>query len=288
MGRRTDQTRSTAGGRPLRACILDFDGVIADTEPLHAEAKRRTLDRYGIAYSPTLFDAFKGRTDVDFFDYVAAELSPTSHDPSVLLEAKRREYATLFKGVKLMPGFTSFLPLARRRFELLGIATSATRHDFELVARRFDFARSIDTVVTSDDTVRFKPDPEPYLVAWSDSVLPPTRRSWSKTRPTASDQRSLPARSWWAWIRHSSDGTSRPPGRTLWSGALKRCQAGSTRSSLERERAAQDGPARPAREPAPIRCCLIRCASAAKGPSPMAWVATMGRIASGNSPTDER
>jgi beta-phosphoglucomutase len=159
------ETRSAAGGRRFRACVLDFDGVIADTEPIHAEAKRRTLDRYGIAYPPTIFDAFKGRTDVDFFDYVAAELGPTGHRSSVLLEAKRREYLTLFEDVQLMPGFTAFLPLARRRFERIGIATSATRHDFELVAKRFDFISSIDAVVTSDDTTRFKPDPEPYLVA---------------------------------------------------------------------------------------------------------------------------
>jgi beta-phosphoglucomutase len=163
--KRDDETRSTVGRRRFRACILDFDGVIADTEPLHAEAKRRTLDRYGIPYPPTIFDAFKGRTDVDFFDYVVVELGPTGHDRSVLLEAKRREYLMLFEGVRLMPGFTAFLALARRRFERLGIATSATRHDFELVARRFEFANSIDAVVTSDDTTRFKPDPEPYLVA---------------------------------------------------------------------------------------------------------------------------
>jgi beta-phosphoglucomutase len=166
VSRRSDGTRSTARDRGrLRACILDFDGVIADTEPLHAEAKRRTLDRYGITYPPTIFDAFKGRTDVDFFDYVSAELSPTGSDPTVLLDVKRREYLALFEDVKLMPGFTAFLPLARRRFERLGIATSATRHDFELVAQRFDFASSVDAVVTSDDTNRFKPDPEPYLLA---------------------------------------------------------------------------------------------------------------------------
>jgi len=37
-----------------------------------------------------------------------------------------------------------------------------------------------------------------------------------------------------------------------------------------------------------IRRCLIRRRSAANGPSPTAHVSTIGRIASGNSPTDER
>jgi beta-phosphoglucomutase-like phosphatase (HAD superfamily) len=40
-----------------------------------------------------------------------------------------------------------------------------TRADFDLVAHRFPLVRLIDCVVTSDDTARFKPDPDPYLVA---------------------------------------------------------------------------------------------------------------------------
>lgn len=33
----------------FRALIFDLDGVIIDTEALHAEAKRLTFERYGIA-----------------------------------------------------------------------------------------------------------------------------------------------------------------------------------------------------------------------------------------------
>ena len=39
---------------------------------------------------------------------------------------------------------------------------------------------------------------------------------------------------------------------------------------------------------APIRRCLIRVASPAKGPSPTAYAETIGSIAAGNSPSDER
>jgi hypothetical protein len=38
----------------------------------------------------------------------------------------------------------------------------------------------------------------------------------------------------------------------------------------------------------PIRRCLIRVASPAKGPSPTAYAETIGSIAAGNSPSDER
>ena len=36
---------------PLRAVVFDFDGVIADSEPLHFEGFRRVLTRQGVALS---------------------------------------------------------------------------------------------------------------------------------------------------------------------------------------------------------------------------------------------
>jgi beta-phosphoglucomutase len=147
------------------ALILDFDGVIADTEPLHAEAKRRTLDRFSIAYSPRLFADFKGRTDVDFFAHVVAELTDGHPDSATLLAGKRAEYRAVFPGVRLMPGFEDFLTIARARFDHVAVATSATRSDFDLVANQFDLGHAFDVIVTSEDTTRFKPDPEPYRVA---------------------------------------------------------------------------------------------------------------------------
>ena len=144
------------------ACIFDFDGVVIDSEPVHALAKRQILDRHSIGYPATIFDDFKGRTDVDFFDHVkgfAAEL-----DADVLLAEKRDRYLDLFSRVELMPGFEDFFRLASGRVDRLGIATSATRRDVDLVIARHGFLRSVDVVVTSDDTKRSKPDPEPYLL----------------------------------------------------------------------------------------------------------------------------
>lgn len=47
----------------FEACIFDFDGVIIDSEPLHAEAKPVTLDHFRVQYPDKLFADFKGRPD---------------------------------------------------------------------------------------------------------------------------------------------------------------------------------------------------------------------------------
>jgi beta-phosphoglucomutase len=156
---------SLRGRRRFRACIFDFDGVIIDSEPLHAQAKRLTLERFGIAFPSTLLDDFKGRTDVDFFDHVVAHFAPPGTRPGPLLVEKAERYRELFAAVPLMPGFEAFLELARRHFDRIGIATSATSRDFGLAADRFDLTRRVDVIVTGEDTTRHKPDPAPYIAA---------------------------------------------------------------------------------------------------------------------------
>jgi beta-phosphoglucomutase len=149
----------------FEACIFDFDGVIIDSEPLHAEAKRVTLNHFLIPHSGNLFADFKGRPDSAFFQHVATEFANgrmTAHE----MEAyKQAVYVQLFDDVPLVSGAIEFLAIARTHFQKLGLATSATRHDFELGARKYQLAKWFDTIVTGDDTARHKPDPEPYLKA---------------------------------------------------------------------------------------------------------------------------
>ena len=59
----------------FRALIFDLDGVIIDTEPLHAEAKRITFEKYGIAVPERLYAEFRGRSDLDMVEHVVRELA---------------------------------------------------------------------------------------------------------------------------------------------------------------------------------------------------------------------
>jgi beta-phosphoglucomutase len=148
------------------ACIFDFDGVFIDSEPLHAEAKRLTLDHFGVSYPADLFIAWKGRTDQDFFAYVTTQLVDGREASREEMDAyKRAAYLELFEDVQLVPGALDFLRAARAGFAKLGLATSATQHDFGLANRKFKLARWLDAIVTGEDTARHKPDPEPYLKA---------------------------------------------------------------------------------------------------------------------------
>lgn len=147
----------------FEACIFDFDGVIIDSEPLHTEAKRSTLNRFQIPYSVDFFADFKGRTDTAYFDFIAAQPVAGSATVEELESYKRVIYSQPFENVSLVPGVQSFLTAARRSFKKLGLATSATRRDFVLADYKFQLAQQFDVMVTGEDISRHKPDPDPYL-----------------------------------------------------------------------------------------------------------------------------
>ncbi len=139
--------------------------MIIDSEPLHAEAKRVTLDHFRVQYPDKLFADFKGRPDVAFFDFVALQLAAGAATAQEMGAYKRAIYAQLFENVPLVPSVQAFLAAARKSFRKLGLATSATRRDFGLAERKYQLAQWFDVIVTGDDTSRHKPDSEPYLKA---------------------------------------------------------------------------------------------------------------------------
>lgn len=149
----------------FQACIFDLDGVIVDSEPLHAIAKQNTLDNFQIKYPSTLFADFKGRPDKDFFEYVSFQLAEGKVTAEEMETYKKIIYLGLFENISLIQGFQDFVAFSRTRFNKLGLATSATARDFSLVAQKYSLQTWFDVIITGGDTVKHKPDPEPYLMA---------------------------------------------------------------------------------------------------------------------------
>ncbi|WP_433928774.1 HAD family hydrolase [Sorangium cellulosum] len=149
----------------FRALIFDMDGVIIDTEALHAEAKRLTFERYGIAVPERLYTEFRGRSDLDMVEHVVRELAGGALSPAEVVGAKHDVFRTLHEKIAPVEGALEFIRLARRRFERLALATSATRANQEFAFEKFALRPFFDVVVTSEDIGRTKPHPDPYLKA---------------------------------------------------------------------------------------------------------------------------
>ena len=152
----------------LHAIVFDFDGVLADSEPLHFEVYRRVLADVGIALTPErYYERYLGYDDVGGFRAMLADNGYPSDDRAVqaLVTAKADMFPTLVTGRDvLFPGvadrvrqFASAVPLA--------IASGALPHEIELILGGARLRDAFQVVVGAGDTPQSKPAPDPYARA---------------------------------------------------------------------------------------------------------------------------
>ena len=152
----------------LQAIIFDCDGVIADTEPIHLSAFRKTLEEYEIVVSDEeYFENYLGLDDracfKRAFELRGLEISESRVER--LLDSKAG-FTTGFmrEELRLFPGVEGFIRGAATKYPL-AVATSALRREVELVLQLGAIRNLFMAVITAEDVARSKPDPEPYLKA---------------------------------------------------------------------------------------------------------------------------
>jgi HAD superfamily hydrolase (TIGR01509 family) len=152
----------------LAAIIFDFDGVIADTEPLHFAGFRQTLAEIGISLTESDYYAnYLGYDDRGcFIAALAAHKRPT--DPSGLAQLMQRKARAYLESVKdhlvIFPGVREFVRDASAAYPL-AIASGALRHEIEFILEQAGLRKEFLHIIGAEDVTRGKPDPQPFLHA---------------------------------------------------------------------------------------------------------------------------
>jgi beta-phosphoglucomutase len=154
----------------LQAIVFDFDGVIADSEMLHLRAYQHVLAAEGIAISSQeYFDHYLGYDDVGVFKALAQEKGLALDEARLqqLIERKGERYESLAAaGDLLFPGAAEFIRTAAASIPI-AIASGALTHEIEEVLERAELRSLFPVIVGADQTLRSKPDPEPYQAAFA-------------------------------------------------------------------------------------------------------------------------
>ena len=149
----------------IKAILFDLDGVIIDSEPVHAKAKKIILDRFNIIYPSTIFDDYKGRTDKVFFDYVSKDLDNLKHSSEFLQSSKKLIFEEILEELKLIDGFMPFLKKVKNKGIKTAMVSSTSLYSLSLVDGLYHISELFDLVITEADTALHKPFPDPYLKA---------------------------------------------------------------------------------------------------------------------------
>lgn len=149
----------------IRSVLFDFDGLLANTEPLHFETFLKVLAENDVFLPPgTEQSDFTGIHDrASFrkaFRKVGRSIEPDRVEELVdrksALYLEEAEKIELFEGVReLLDSIPADLPYT--------IASGGRRMDILTVLRRHGLAERFPSFVCGDDVDKSKPDPECFL-----------------------------------------------------------------------------------------------------------------------------
>lgn len=153
----------------LQAIVLDFDGVIADSEPLHLAAFQLSLAEHGIELSAEEYYArYLGFDDVGVFQALARdrEIPMSDRQITALVARKGAQLQDLIhNGDVFFPGAVDFIRSAASEVPL-AIASGALRHEILEIVEGAGVGRLFAAIVAAGDTPESKPSPAPYLLAF--------------------------------------------------------------------------------------------------------------------------
>ncbi|MEW6325170.1 MAG: HAD family phosphatase [Nitrospirota bacterium] len=152
----------------LQAIIFDFNGVIANDEPLHLEMFQKVLAEQGIPlFREEYYRHFLGMDDRDCFKAVlAARQRPADDELVEMLIAKKADYyaQAITERLVIFPGAAEMIAAAAARWPL-AIASGALRHEIEHILAAIGLRPHFSAIVSAEDVRRGKPDPECFRTA---------------------------------------------------------------------------------------------------------------------------
>jgi beta-phosphoglucomutase family hydrolase len=147
------------------AMVLDMDGVIVDSNPLHVQVWTAYNRRFGIDAGGSLAERMYGRRNDEIVrDFFGAHLS--AEEIAAHGSAKESLYREMLEPVfaeALVPGVEAFL--RRHAGAPIALATNAEPANVDFVLNRGGLRAYFRAIVDGHQVSRPKPDPEIYLRA---------------------------------------------------------------------------------------------------------------------------
>lgn len=148
------------------ALVFDFDGVLADTEPLIWRAWARILAAHHIKLTWDDYCRFgRGVTD----QKMLGSLPQLDSDPKIVaklleqFDAQKEIIRSWSLQQSPIPERTVLVLRQLSGFRI-GLVTSSRRGDVEPILRAAGIYLCFDALVFAEDSTRHKPDPEPYIL----------------------------------------------------------------------------------------------------------------------------
>lgn len=148
------------------AVIFDFDGIIADTEPLHYKAMQEALEPEGMGYPwKDYVGMYIGFDDRDAIRERYKNAGKKLGDDKLkdLVARKAAAFLRIAKtaGAKTYPGVVELITSLSGR-KPVAVCSGALRQDIDPILHNLGIPAAFDVIVTADEVEKSKPDPACY------------------------------------------------------------------------------------------------------------------------------
>ena len=147
-----------------------MDGVLANTEALHARAWVQVLARYGVSVDERFFDRWIGIPNLETARDLVQRFGLSLSVERLIDEREALYLALVDRELRPLPGLAESLAALGLP---MAVATSSSRAAAARVLAHLGIRRRFSAVVTIEDVARPKPDPEVYARAAAGLRLAP-------------------------------------------------------------------------------------------------------------------
>jgi pyrophosphatase PpaX len=156
----------------IKAVLFDLDGTLLDSIPGILASFHHVLSRHVPAHTYTRRDLVMKigePVEKQMLDFAAGNQSLAA----VMVDDYRAHNRGVLPGMPLYPGVIETLKAFKARGQPVGVVTSKSAGSARISLDGRGVSPLLDLLMTTEDTVRHKPDPEPLLVAASRLGLAP-------------------------------------------------------------------------------------------------------------------
>jgi len=148
----------------MKAAILDLDGVIVNTVPLHFKAWQKMFSEYGKEFS---FEDYKEKVDgIPRTDGARAILTELSEDELKKAGDKKQAYFLEYlEKEKILVYNTTVEIVKALREDGIKIAAISSSKNCLPILEKVGLVHLFDVIITGNDIIKGKPDPQVFFMA---------------------------------------------------------------------------------------------------------------------------
>lgn len=159
----------------IKAVIFDLDGVLVDTEKFHRQAFLDITQKAGIKLTQEELQEVGWFTSKEFLKRVLEKRKILGIDPEFLAGQKQKLVTEFIanSNIPVLEGAKELIKKLREKGLKVAVGTSAHRSRAELILSKTNLEDWVDVMVTENEIIKSKPDPETFLLIAEKLTLRP-------------------------------------------------------------------------------------------------------------------